>query len=73
MERERQRQSTCIQPRCLFCLLSLDFLGHHRKRIDRDTRVGGDGAGTNGGGRETRIGKGEGVCFVVLKAGGTGL
>ncbi len=50
MERERQRQSTCIQPRYLFCLLSLDFLGHHRKRIGRDTGVGGDGAGTNGEG-----------------------
>ncbi len=74
VERERQRQSTCIQPRYLYCLLSLDFLGHHSKRIHRDTRVGGDGAGTNGWvgrGGETRVGKGEGVCFVVLKAGGT--
>jgi len=65
VERERQRQSTCIQPRYLFCLLSLDFLGHHRNRIDKDTRVGGDGAGTNGGGRGERQGSGKVKEFVL--------
>ncbi len=65
MERERQRQSTCIQPRYLFCLLSLDFLSHHSKRIDRD--IGGDGAGTNGGGGEggERQGSGKAKEFVL--------
>jgi hypothetical protein len=66
VERERQRQSTCIQPRYLYCLLSLDFLGHHSKRIHRDTRVGGDGAGTNRGGEGgERQGSGKVKEFVL--------